>query len=705
MAPTHADIDARLRELRASYTERLPTRGRDLAEQWERLCAAWSAEALQTYHRSVHTLVGSAATYGLHAVSAAAWRLEQALQMWLEREPPGPIERAAITERVSEVGRVIELALMAERAQPPAPAPAPDSERAAYTVIILDTDQVRADDLARQVLSFGYSALAVARLEDLPAALPAPAVLVANLALAAAQPDLLAQARARAGGSLPSLFISEQHTVASRLQAVRLGGEAFFTLPVEASALVDKIDRITGAYTGRPLRILVLDDSRSAALYVAAILERAGMFVRVLHDPLRLLDQLDEFQPDLVLMDIYMPGCTGLELAAVIRQQEQHIGLPIVFLSGGKDQPLQLAAIGRGDDFLEKSIPPDHLVAAVRSRAERARSVRTHMVRDGLTGLLNHAAVDQHLEREIARARRMGSDLALALIDVDHFKRVNDTHGHPAGDRVLKSLARLLQQGLRNSDVIGRYGGEEFALILPDTDGARAVEVLERLRTSFAGVRHRAGDTVFSVTLSAGVACLADYPDTAMLTAAADQALYAAKRSGRNRIVRAAPDELAAPAAEAAGLAPGTHEWITIAGAPPRVLVVDDDPDIGRLLAVWLASRGMEVDVLESGEAAVSHLDRGPPDLIFLDLLMPGMNGLQVLEHIRDAGLDSAVILTTAFGSEQVAIDALRRGADDYLRKPFHQREFQAVLERSLARLELRRSNTRLRRAIEALQG
>jgi diguanylate cyclase (GGDEF)-like protein len=148
---------------------------------------------------------------------------------------------------------------------------------------------------------------------------------------------------------------------------------------------------------------------------------------------------------------------------------------------------------------------------------------------------------------EVARACRHHSALSLVMIDIDHFKQVNDTYGHPTGDRVLKRLARLLQQRLRRSDIIGRYGGEEFAVILPGADGPAAQRVIENLRRHFASVPQVAEQEEFSVTFSAGVAVFPLSTTTDSLTNMADKALYLAKRSGRNRVVLASgvADEVA----------------------------------------------------------------------------------------------------------------------------------------------------------------
>jgi diguanylate cyclase (GGDEF)-like protein len=261
------------------------------------------------------------------------------------------------------------------------------------------------------------------------------------------------------------------------------------------------------------------------------------------------LESLLEFTPDLILIDIYMPECNGMELATVIRQLDAFVGIPIVFLSAESDLDKQLFAIGLGaDDFLTKPIQPQHLVSSVSSRVGRSLKLRSFMVRDGLTGLLNHSAVKEQLNREVAQAKRRQAPLAFAMVDIDHFKQVNDTYGHPVGDRVIKSLSRLLKQRLREADTVGRYGGEEFAVILSNTDGEMAERVLDDIRKDFSQLRHQADGREFYVTFSCGVADVSDFSDPAKLCNAADKALYKAKHAGRNRVMPADVPEV--PGAE-----------------------------------------------------------------------------------------------------------------------------------------------------------
>jgi len=159
------------------------------------------------------------------------------------------------------------------------------------------------------------------------------------------------------------------------------------------------------------------------------------------------------------------------------------------------------------------------------------------MERDSLTGLLNHSNLKEQLIRELLRAKRIGAGLCFAMIDLDNFKNVNDTYGHLTGDKVLKTLSKMLQERLRRTDIIGRYGGEEFGVILLNTSVDNAEPIFNEIRENFSQIRHQAEEGEFFVTFSCGVACYPGYTDEGDFTAAADKALYEAKNLGRNRVV------------------------------------------------------------------------------------------------------------------------------------------------------------------------
>ncbi len=346
------------------------------------------------------------------------------------------------------------------------------------------------------------------------------------------------------GINLPIIFISYNDDLEARLKAVRIGGQAFFTKPFDISGFINALDKLVLHDQPLPYKVLIIDDSRVSARFAETTLQKAGMITEIVTNPKQIMVPLQEFNPDLILLDVYMPECTGMELAKVIRQMERYVSIPIVYLSSEEDKDMQLEAMSKGaDDFINKMELKGHqLISAVQTRVERYRSLRSLMMRDSLTGLLNHTSIKERLVQEIARSKRScisgrSGCLALAMLDIDRFKSVNDTYGHSTGDQVIKSLSRFLTQRLRQSDTIGRYGGEEFAVILPDTDPTSAFSVMDGIRENFSKIHHKAEGDDFIVTFSCGLATFPEYMDASKINDAADHALYTAKKDGRNRVV------------------------------------------------------------------------------------------------------------------------------------------------------------------------
>jgi len=410
-------------------------------------------------------------------------------------------------------------------------------------VLLVGDDVETADQLGARLLGFGYEAQGVNDLADLSNAIAEidPAAIVLDQEFAGAQhAGAKALAVYREGSDLacPVIMLSSHGDFESRLAAARAGCHAFLTKPVFATDLVDLLDLATSESGTDSARVLIIDDDPLICQFVAAILENAGMTTLSLEDPTQVLDQMVDFAPELMIVDLWMKQCSGKELASVIRQQPQYGSIPIVFLSGEGDKDVQLDAMSEGgDDFLTKPIIAKHLLAAVNMRIRRFRELRDTMIRDSMTGLYNHTTTKQMLENELERAQRTGADLCFAMLDIDHFKAVNDTHGHAVGDVVIKSLARILKQRLRRIDVIGRLGGEEFGVILTGTAVAEAVSVMESIRETFAATIHQAESTTFSSALSCGIAAFPAYETGEALTEASDQALYQAKEGGRNRVI------------------------------------------------------------------------------------------------------------------------------------------------------------------------
>lgn len=421
----------------------------------------------------------------------------------------------------------------------------PLSNDADRTILLVADDAAADFELASMFGRFGYLVRAVeshAVIDALTDRLPAAIVVRERFGVRADPLAAIAEFERRRDCPVPLIVLSDGDDMVARLRAARAGASAYFAAPADPRDIVDAVDVMTGRLAGSPHRVIIVVEEPHATESIRAWLDSAGMTTCEVNRPDELLVRLREFQPDLLVLGLHFNGMTGAELAAIVRQLPKFAGLPIVFVSTDPGASGEAAAIRQaGDELIVLPVPADEFVVAVRARACRSRAVQSLMTRDGLTGLVSHSRTREQLEIEVARAKRGDGRLALALIDVDHFKRVNDTHGHAAGDRLLQSVARTLRHRLRRTDLIGRLGGDEFAVILVDADGPNAERLMNELRAELAARRHPSGEADFAVTLSCGIATFPEFADAAALDAAADRALYEAKRSGRDRVVVARP--------------------------------------------------------------------------------------------------------------------------------------------------------------------
>ncbi len=320
--------------------------------------------------------------------------------------------------------------------------------------------------------------------------------------------------------------------------ALRVGCDYCFPLGTAQSVVMARIVKLCGSEEEPPYRVLVVEDSKTASTLIQRTLKETGVESMAISQPQEVLTALAKFQPDLVLMDMYMPGCTGVEVTRVIRQHEEFLSTPVVYLSADTSIALQVDALRLGGDhFLTKPFNPVILNAVVKSKIDRYRVLRRSMFLDSLTGLLNHTSSKQRADTAVQTALTEKTPLCVAMIDIDHFKKVNDTYGHPMGDQVIRSMAWLLKQRVRKTDSVGRYGGEEFLVILPQANADRARELLDRIRIDFSQFHHPLKTGSFACTFSCGIAELAPGIGAQELVKRADEALYRAKRQGRNQIV------------------------------------------------------------------------------------------------------------------------------------------------------------------------
>ncbi len=296
-------------------------------------------------------------------------------------------------------------------------------------------------------------------------------------------------------------------------------------------------------------KILVVDDDAAMVRMVAETLDGLHYQLETAGDGVEAIEKVRADPPDLLILDVMMPRMNGLEVCRIVKSSSDDSFIPIILVTVKGDIDSKVTGLKLGaDDYLAKPYNPLELRARVasmlriKSLQDKINSKRQQLealsVTDDLTGLFNHRAMQQRLKDEFLRAQRYNDPLSVLMVDIDHFKRVNDEKGHLFGDHVLSELAGVLTETVRETDFVARYGGEEFLVILPHTHFAGCLPVAERVWRGVAEREFSDGNLKTRITVSVGVAFFPckDVGEVGQLLSNADQALYQAKREGRNRI-------------------------------------------------------------------------------------------------------------------------------------------------------------------------
>jgi two-component system cell cycle response regulator len=372
---------------------------------------------------------------------------------------------------------------------------------------------------------------------------------------------------------LPVIMVTALDQPADKIGGLRAGADDFITKPVDDTALVTRVRNLArlkalndemlfrissgldAAVAGAVPewreaeddgRVLLVEDQERAVQRVAAALKMHKVSVEP--EPKSALARLEESLYDLAIVSLSLAGADGLRLCSQARALQRQ--LPIMVVAEPAEKHRLLRALDMGvNDYVVRPIDRHELIARVRTQLRRKRhadSLRHKLdaslelaFTDALTGLFNRRYLEAHAEAMAARARTQGSLLSVVVVDIDHFKSINDHYGHAAGDTVLREFAQRLRGNTRAVDLTCRIGGEEFMIVMPDTPHWRAVQIAERLRSCFAHEPFRVNATTnVTVTASVGLATLGDGGESMeALFGRADQALYEAKRGGRNRVV------------------------------------------------------------------------------------------------------------------------------------------------------------------------
>ncbi|HET8941542.1 MAG TPA: EAL domain-containing protein [Rudaea sp.] len=354
--------------------------------------------------------------------------------------------------------------------------------------------------------------------------------------------DQVKIARNRLGRRMALLAFSESAELRGRLRAMRAGADSFIALPAQSSEVMARIRELLDADSADPFRVMIVEDDRAQAIFAESILRKAGMATHAVTDPLAALDQLDEFKPELILMDLYMPNCSGMELTSIIREREAFINTPIVFLSGEHDEDKHFEALNAGgDDFLSKPIRPKHLISAVTNRVRRARTLgqraNTMNPRDPVTGMYQRAYVLDQLNAMLAGDESGNHNGGLVYVEIDGAGQIRERMGLTIFDALLNQVGAFIASHIESKDLAARYGDTSFALLCRHGDESDLAKLAAELRKRTAREVFQHEGKTLSVSLSFGIcAFAAGLGDAGAMLNAAERAMTDARAPGSDSI-------------------------------------------------------------------------------------------------------------------------------------------------------------------------
>jgi diguanylate cyclase (GGDEF)-like protein len=607
--------------------------------------------------REAHKLAGSVGTLGFTVASKHARELELGLDAGI----PTPALAATLADSVRRCNSElfgVDDAAPAEPG-PPSPTSPPAAggdhrDAASVDLLIVEDDGPHAQQIIAEAGARGLSSA----LADLASArrvlsLRTPQIVLLDLAqregIQAALSLLTDTARER-----PVLVVTDPGESVDRVEIARRGGRGFLPHSLTAAATVDAVISLRQRVRPVGTRVLAVDDDRIMLAAIEASLAGARLDLMTCGDPLSFWELLEEHEPDLVMLDFDMPGITGPELCRALRNDRRWMGTPVLFLTSSSSPAAIHEMFDAGaDDYVRKPIVGPELIARISNRLERVQLYRTLADVDTLTGVFNRRKSVEDIQRLLRMAARARQPVSLSILDIDNFKTINDEHGHPAGDAVLRGVGAALHRFLRGDDVIARWGGDEFVIAMY---GMSANDGRQRIGEFLEGIRGTRFDErgVVPATMSVG---LAEYPNDAAdlesLYRAADEALYVAKEEGRDRVVHCA----------------------SRGSIGADVVLVERDAVLGRRVEQALQTRGYQTQWISTAAEAAAALAGDvpvPAPLMLVGGSPPSLAAGTLLDLINWAGtiVRCRVILLPRDAPEPMLAEALSAGEVERVAAP-----------------------------------
>ena len=418
-------------------------------------------------------------------------------------------------------------------------------------------------------------------------------------------------------------------------------------------------------------KILIIDDDIAILKLLEGALAKEGYTVYICDDSLSAMDIITGTSPDMVLLDIMMPKCDGYEILDKIKSDTDLSDIQVIFISAKDNVEDRIKGMQAGiDDYIAKPFSIRETILRIEMIFRRTNKYKEKLLKDPLTGAYSRYFLNDRISEELEKFKRSGAVFSIAFLDLDHYKAINDTFGHQTGDFVLKEIISYLYDNLRKGDCIFRYGGEEFIILLPETDELLAYTVIDRLRAEFGKKLLSYGGNQFCITFSAGIKQVGDENVTvAQIISMADEAAYIAKNSGRNKVVCYC-----------------TTSKMT--NHKKTLLLVDDDSTLLKLLRDRLSEIGYHVIWADNGESAVKLASELIPDAMLLDIVIPDIDGFEVCRRVKENPKthNVGIVVLSRKNQKDDKENSFKLGADDYITKPFSMAELEKRIMRVVNR-------------------
>ncbi len=551
MTDTKSLTENKFERIREIYVESFPEKVDELRECWAKINAAKVAtKPLQKMRTAVHKMAGSSGSHGFDDIYVLTRKIEKCIVEVLDKETDWSSNQELVGNQVQELVNLLEehslhySPLDGVETQIPRLDALQLSHRE-LAVFIISQRTVELSLLSNLLEGRGFSVFSFSGLERAFAMAKTvdPAIVVLDLGDAdqISLDESLKNKFRSSKNEIPAfIVISRRDDVNTRLGAARFGAEAFFATPINAHNFSSTLDVILETRGNDYCRVLLMDDDSQRISYIEKVFINENIKCRVISEVEQITDELVNFKPDLVLIAHKQNDESSVNAARMVRLHETYFNTPIIFLLEEESIQLRIEALRSGaDDCISGNEYEQEIFSILKDRIMRFRRANHMIIMDSLTGTLNRDAFFDRASEEISLAIRRNETICLGMIDVDHFKQINDKNGHVVGDYVLRHISDYLNNRLRRSDVVGRYAGDEFLVFLPDTDLDSAYLVLDMIRKNLMSQCISMNNIDVRVSISLGlVATRPTEPlNVESLIVEADKKLYEAKMAGRNTLI------------------------------------------------------------------------------------------------------------------------------------------------------------------------